>query len=446
MQGKRSMRRALIAVVLMAGSAFVALAQDDAKHVQKRGIFVLDRLEFNLKKYYYDRKFHGLNLDQEVSDARENMKKVSTMGEMFLVASQFLLRLNDSHTFLYPPPRNEQPQYGFAAEMFGDKCIVTWVQPASDAERSGLRPGYEITSFGAIIPTRTNFFDLRRVLYVLTPVKTLQLRARDLEGRDLQLLVNVTFITRKEQARLFKKLKDDQSQDPFTCAAISSEVEVCKLRTFEVDKSRLGDLYKTWKGKKHVILDLRGNSGGLVETETDVLSHLFSHKILSATRTTNGKTERDFADGRSDAYTGELSVLVDSESASAAEVVARVVQIEKRGKVFGDVSSGAVRTSGILEFPIPAVPDADDGGGSIMFAFLSVTLADVEMSDGSKLEGVGVIPDEAITPSQYAISKGLDPILSIAATKAGGSITPEAAGALGFTRRETIEAAGSVVN
>lgn len=75
---------------------------------------------------------------------------------------------------------------------------------------------------------------------------------------------------------------------------------------------------------------------------------------------------------------------------------------------------------------IPDVPG--QLGGNLYFAYLSVTVADVIMSDGNRLENVGVIPDVPIGPSAYALSQGLDPVLSTVVEQMGAKLTPREAG------------------
>ncbi len=54
------------------------------------------------------------------------------------------------------------------------------------------------------------------------------------------------------------------------------------------------------------------------------------------------------------------------------------------------------------------------------------------MKDGSRLEGVGVIPDEAIGPTPLGLAKKADPVLAQAAMMLGAQLTPEQAGKFYF--------------
>ena len=119
-------------------------------------------------------------------------------------------------------------------------------------------------------------------------------------------------------------------------------------------------------------------------------------------------------------FNGRVIVLTDGGSASAAELFARLVQLEKRGKVVGDISSGSVMQSRGF--------DEQVGTDSIVPFGVSVTNADVLMSDGKSLEHVGVQPDELVVPTGEDLAKQRDPALSKAIAMLGGNISPEDAG------------------
>ena len=59
---------------------------------------------------------------------------------------------------------------------------------------------------------------------------------------------------------------------------------------------------------------------------------------------------------------------------------------------------------------------------------LSVTTADMIMTDGKSLERAGVTPDELLLPSQADLAAGRDPVLARAITLLGGVMDPVAAG------------------
>jgi C-terminal processing protease CtpA/Prc len=70
------------------------------------------------------------------------------------------------------------------------------------------------------------------------------------------------------------------------------------------------------------------------------------------------------------------------------------------------------------------------GEGSGVFFGASITNADVIMSDGKSLEGVGVTPDELLLPTAADLAAQRDPVLARAAAMAGFELPPDKAGAM----------------
>lgn len=122
------------------------------------------------------------------------------------------------------------------------------------------------------------------------------------------------------------------------------------------------------------------------------------------------------------AYSRKLVGHIDRDSASAAEIFARTVQLEKRGIVVGDRSAGAVMEAQYFPHDLRLSPV------SLASYAVEITDADLVMPDGGRLEGVGVTPDEQILPSPADLESGRDPALALAAELAGVQITPEDAG------------------
>jgi C-terminal processing protease CtpA/Prc len=121
-------------------------------------------------------------------------------------------------------------------------------------------------------------------------------------------------------------------------------------------------------------------------------------------------------------FSGDLVVLLDSKSASAAELFGRVVQLNHRGALIGDRSSGSVMESRF--YPL------QQGSDTVIFYGVSVTDADLIMSDGQSLENHGVTPDEIMLPTAADLAEGRDAVLAYAAGKLGTKLTPKAAGEL----------------
>jgi carboxyl-terminal processing protease len=168
---------------------------------------------------------------------------------------------------------------------------------------------------------------------------------------------------------------------------------------------------------------MRGKGGGYVDTLKRLVGHVFDKDITICDQKMRKETKPQIAKSQGkDTFKGSLIVLIDHDSGSASEIFARVIQLERRGKVIGDQSAGAVMESKFF--------DLQTGLTETLYFGTSVTVADLIMSDGKSLEKIGVTPDEIVLPTGKDLAGTKDPVLSFAAKLAGVDLSPEKAGTL----------------
>lgn len=121
-------------------------------------------------------------------------------------------------------------------------------------------------------------------------------------------------------------------------------------------------------------------------------------------------------------FDGKVIALIDNDSGSAAEILARVLQLEKRGTIIGDRSGGKVMQS--MRY------GREMGGNKIVPYGASITNADVIMSDGKSLEHTGVMPDKLLLPTGADLAARRDVVLARALALAGMRVDAAAAGTM----------------
>ncbi len=399
---------ALLSILLTASSVANAQQQPASKFDIERFQIVLGTIKEDLKKNYYDPGFHGMDVDAAFQTAEDKIKQAKSLGQILGIIAQLLLDLDDSHTFFLPPGRSYRTEYGWRERMIGDKCYVVAVEPGSDAEAKGLKEGDEIYSIeGRFRPLRKDLWKIQYLYHALQPQPAMRLVIVKPDGHwDLERQEeNLSHLHRQRGIEM------------------GDELFIWKMPEFDLPRLKVDEFVDKFRKRKALVLDLRGNHGGAEETLLRLVGNLFDHDIKLGDLKRRKEEKPLIAKSRgANIFAGRLLVLIDSESGSAAELLARVVQLEKRGTVIGDRSAGAVMRS--REF------SHDLGIDIKMFYGDSITDADIVMTDGKSLEHLGVVPDEMKLPSAADLAAKRDPVLAYAASLVGVTISPEKAGEL----------------
>jgi carboxyl-terminal processing protease len=412
-------------------SAAQAFRDDD----RARGRTMLDLIKKDVLKHYYDPAYHGVDVEARFKAASDRIQQASSNGEIFSIIAQVLVDFKDSHLYFVPPSRSARVEYGWRMGIVGDKCLVTAVKPGSDAAAKGLKPGDLIHSVDGFAPTRENLWLLKYLYYTLRPRPAMQVIAVDPAGkaRELAIEARVTQGRRvldladgdgTDLNALIREAENEAENSRHRYITVGEDALVWKMPQFDLPKKDVDKLLDEAKGRQALIVDMRGNGGGSEETMLRLIGNLFDTKLQVGTlkRRTESKPLLAESRGGDKVFKGKVIVLVDAGSGSAAEVFARVLQLEKRGTVIGDVSSGSVMRSRSHSYKY--------GVDTVVFYGASITDADVIMSDGKSLERVGVQPDELLLPSAADLAAGLDPVMARAFELAGLSLDAKAAGSM----------------
>lgn len=299
--------------------------------------------------------------------------------------SGMVTSLDDPYSHYLDPrayrERNEQPQQdrgGIGINTVGEQrgLRVTNVLEHSPAAEAGLMPGDLISKVGTVSladQAETVGADLIRGP-VGTPVELTFLRDDTRHVVSLERAKIVVPVATRQMLTYHGLRIGHLTLTGFT------EDSGDQLRT-EVRAALDG-------GAKALILDLRGNGGGLISEAINVASIFISHgKIMSAEE--RGKPSRVYM-ARNDAIAADVPmvVLVNHGTASAAEIVTAALQDRGRAEVVGTETYG----KGVFQ-----VTERLINGGA-----LDITVGKYFSPNGHNLGGGGARPGPGITPNVHA--------------------------------------------
>ncbi|MGH9724627.1 MAG: S41 family peptidase [Candidatus Acidiferrales bacterium] len=390
---------------------------------------MLDKIEADIKENYYEPQMHGLDLDKTFGDARQRISAAKSQDEALLTIAAAVAALKDSHTRFMPPSRPYYVDYGWVAQAVGDSaCYVTAVRPDSDAAAKGLKAGDQILSINGVPLTRADISDIEYA-YRVFPQSGFHLSVRSPGGPDRTLVAMAKVIPGQEMITHTDVMAwgrahgNEDRPDRSRYHEANKQILFWELPDFLMDPHDVAKITRKAHSYETIVLDLRGDPGGNSESLEKFIGEFFDHDVKIADRMGRQPLQPAIAKtAGKKAFGGKLIVLVDSESKSAAEIFARVVQLEKRGIVLGDRTGGAVMESKYFVHAVQL-----DSVNVTQYG-AAITVANVVMTDGKSLEGIGVMPDERILTTPEDIAAGRDPVMARAAALAGLSMTPEEAG------------------
>jgi C-terminal processing protease CtpA/Prc len=430
------------ALLFLCLSAFATAAfPQNLGFERERHVSILRSIKEDIRKNYYDPQFRGIDLDAHFKKAEEGIQKAESIGKMSGIIAQTLVNFDDSHLFFVPPGKVNKTNYGFEMQMVGDACYITRVNEKSDAFKKGLQIGDQILDIEKFTPGRKDLWLMNYYFRALRPQAKIELGIRKPDGKESVVKIDAMIANGKQIMNLADSTIDinnyiRQSEDAYTEARKQfiydqeKQFMIWQMPAFSITPADIDSVMDKAKDKEALVIDLRNNGGGRVDTLKRLTGWFFEQDVKIGDEKTRKETKEMIAKSKGkDYYKGKLVVLVDSESGSAAEIFAKVIQLQNRGKVLGDVSAGAVMESRYFPHQL--------GLDVVIFYGASVTIADLIMTDGKSLEKIGVIPDEKLLPTAQDIAEKRDPVLSRAVKSLGFEMSSEQAGALFAKQKES---------
>jgi carboxyl-terminal processing protease len=305
---------------------------------------------------------------------------------------------------------------GLDVRVLDGKAIVTSVDEGSSAARQDVHAGWEILRIddAPVTPAlhRIAELDGNSTMRELHLARSVLAKLSGAAGT----VVRVEFLDSAGQ-RVTKEI--ERSEPPgalarfgylppmhvwFRSRRLGSDIGYIAFNLF-LDPARLmpefGDALKSCAACPGVIIDLRGNPGGLGIMALGMAGWFIDKPDQRlGTMHTRQAPLKFTVNPRLPTYTGRVAFLVDGCSASTSEIFAGGLKDLGRGRVFGTRTAGAALPSAIDRLP--------NGDG------FQHALADYVSESGRPLEGVGVIPDVEVKLTREALLAGRDPVIDTA--------------------------------
>jgi carboxyl-terminal processing protease len=229
---------------------------------------------------------------------------------------------------------------GISFNMLTDTIMVISTIPGGPSEKLGLLPGDKILYVNDSLVAGRNISD-EKVMGLLKGRRGTVVRVKILRAGHKELL---NFEITRDKIPIYSVDVSYMINNYIGYIRINNFA----MTTFDEFMKGLRELKE--KGMTSLILDLRGNSGGIMEAAIQIANQFLKEGQLIVY--TKGRTQprsEARSTGKGEFETGNLVVLIDEWSASASEILAGAIQDNDRGTIIGRRSFG----KGLVQEPVP---------------------------------------------------------------------------------------------
>jgi carboxyl-terminal processing protease len=317
--------------------------------------------------------------------------------------SGMMQSLGDPHS-LYLNPQNytdatsllagSYAGIGASVDVSGQLLTITKPFPNSPSEKAGLQAGDQVIAVDGQDVTSMVPEAVRQK--VLGPEGTTVKLTIQRPGLDVPFDVEITRAVIVVPS--------------VTSKMLDNSIAYIQISTF--GDSTASDLHKQLaalmaQNPKGLILDLRYDTGGLLETAVVVASEFIPSGVIVTEKSSDGTLVPHNAtpDGLATKNSLPMIVLVNAYSASASEIVAGALQDTGRAKLLGETTYG----KGTAQFWIPLSKNPANNQGAV-----AVTIARWLTPNGRTIDKKGLTPDVVVKMTTDDIKAKLDPQLDAA--------------------------------